>query len=55
MIDSLDEQLINLLAKDAKQSSEVLARQLCVSSSTIRRRMKKLVQGGVLRITALPE
>lgn len=55
MIDSLDEQLINLLVRDARQSSKVLAEQLCVSSSTIRRRVNKLIQQGVLRIVALPE
>jgi len=54
-IDSLDEQLINLLSRDARQSSSVLANQLHVSSSTIRRRMNNLILRGVLRIVATPE
>ena len=53
MTDSLDVKLIQLLEKDARQSSETLAKQLKVSSATIRRRIKKLIQSGVLRIVAL--
>jgi len=55
MLDSIDEQLINLLMKDARQSSGTLAKQLLVSSSSVRRRMKKLIDQGVIRIVALPE
>ena len=55
MIDSIDEQLINLLMKDASISSEVLAKQLNVHSSTIRRRIKKLVEQKKIHIIALPE
>jgi len=52
MLDSLDEQLVQLLQSDARQSSEVLAKQLHVSSTTIRRRLRKLIQSGVIRIVA---
>ena len=55
MVDSLDEKLIKLLGKDAQQRSEVLAKQLGVSSSTIRRRIEKLVKNKVIRIVARPE
>lgn len=55
MTDSLDEQLIELLSQDARQSSEALAKQLNVSSSTIRRRIDKLVKRGILRFAALTE
>ena len=54
-IDSIDEQLINLLAQDATKSSEVLAKQLNVHSSTIRRRIKKLVEQKKIHIIAIPE
>ena len=54
-IDSLDEKLINLLMQDAHKSSEVLAKQLDVSSSTVRRRLKKLVKSGIINIIAIPE
>ena len=53
MTDSLDEKLIQLLEKDARQSSEVLAKQLNVSPATVRRRIKRLIQSGVLRMMAL--
>ncbi len=51
----LDERLIELLSQDARQSSQALAKQLNVSSSTIRRRISKLVKRGVLRFVALVE
>ena len=53
MIGPIDEQLIHLLEKDARQSSEALAKQLNVSPTTVRRRKRALMQSGVLRITAL--
>ena len=51
----LDERLIELLSQDARQSSQALAKQLNVSSSTVRRRISKLVKRGVLRFTAVAE
>ena len=53
MINSLDDQLIQLLQTDASQSSEVLARQLHVSPATVRRRKKQLTRSGALRTVAL--
>ena len=55
MLDSIDEQLINLMMKDARQSSGKLSEQLQVSSSTVRRRMKRLIDQGLIHIIALPE
>ncbi len=52
ILDSLDKELVQLLEKDALQTSEALARQLCVSPATVRRRLKRLKQSGVLRIAA---
>ncbi|MFQ5874857.1 MAG: Lrp/AsnC family transcriptional regulator [Dehalococcoidia bacterium] len=52
MSDSLDEQLVHLLEWDARQSSEALAKQLQVSPSTVRRRIRKLMQSGILRTVA---
>ena len=48
MTSLLDERLIELLSQDARQNSQALAEQLNVSSSTIRRRISKLVKRGVL-------
>jgi DNA-binding Lrp family transcriptional regulator len=55
MIDSLDKELIALLEQDAKQTSEKLAERLNMTSSTIRRRLKRLVERGTIRIVAIPE
>ncbi len=51
--DSLDKPLIELLQVDAHQSSEKLARQLKVSPSTVRRRIRGLITSGVLHIVAV--
>ena len=55
MIDPVDRQLINILNDNAEYSSEILAKKLNVSSSTIRRRISKLTQQGILRIIAIPD
>jgi len=55
MLDLLDKQLIELLMEDAQQSSETLGKRLKVSSATVRRRTKKLIQNGVLRIMAVTD
>ena len=52
MLDNIDKQLIQMLQKDARQSSASLAKKLKVSPATIRRRMRKLLQSNVLRIVA---
>ena len=55
MVDSRDEKIINILIKDARQSSQKIARRLGINSSTVRRRINRLVQNGVLRIVAVPD
>jgi len=55
MIDYLDEQLVQLLSKDARQTSRELARQLSVSPATVRRRLKKLIATGALRFLAITD
>ena len=55
MLDSLDAQLIKLLEEDAQRSSEMLGKRLKVSSATVRRRTKKLIQNGVLHIMAVTD
>ncbi|MFC2005953.1 Lrp/AsnC family transcriptional regulator [Chloroflexota bacterium] len=55
MVNLLDKRLVDLLAEDAHQSSEVLAKQLRVSSSTVRRKINKLLQQKVIRIIAKPD
>ena len=53
IIDSLDEQLVKLLGQDARQSSASLARKLKVSAATVRRRLRRLTQSGLLRVVGL--
>ncbi len=51
-MDNLDKQIVSLLQQDARQSSQNLSKQLHVSSATIRRRLKNLLQNGTIRIVA---
>jgi len=55
MMDSVDKQIIEILRNDAKLSSKELAKQLNISSSTVRRRVKNLIDSGTLRIVAIPD
>ena len=50
---SIDEQLVRLLARDARQNSETLAKQLNISSATVRRRLRRLIRSGSLRIVGV--
>ncbi len=49
-IDEIDEHLITLLEKDARQSSRKLAEQLGVSAATVRRRIDALIKSNILQI-----
>lgn len=55
IIDAMDQKLVSLLAKNARQTSEALARQLGVNPSTVRRRLQTLIKNQVIRIVALPD
>ena len=54
-IDAMDQKLVSLLTENARQTSEVLAKQLGVNPSTVRRRLQTLIKNQVIRIVALPE
>ncbi len=54
-LDELDRLLIDLLKENAQQTSEKLAKKLKVSSATVRRRTRKLVQSGIVRIVAVAD
>ena len=54
-LDALDEKLISVLKENARQSSEKLAKKLNVSPTTVRRRLKKLLRSGAVRMVALVE
>jgi len=55
MIDKLDYQIIEQLVKDGRKNSKALSKELHVDSSTIRRRVHRLIKEGVIYIIALPE
>jgi Lrp/AsnC family transcriptional regulator for asnA, asnC and gidA len=55
MIDDLDKRIIEQLVKDGRKSSKALAKELHVDSSTIRRRVHRLIRDGVIYIVALPD
>ncbi len=52
-IDALNKRLIKLLQDDARRSGDVLARELGVSSATVRRRIRALIKDDVMRIQAV--
>ena len=54
-LDEIDLALLEILQKDAHFTSDELARQLHVSSATVRRRTSKLIREGVMRIVALTD
>ncbi len=53
-IDETDRKIIGLLQDDARQSNAAIARHIGVSEATIRRRIKMLVDDGILAIQAVP-
>jgi len=55
MIDALDHQIIEKLVKDGRKNSKELSKELHVDSSTIRRRVHRLIKEGFIYIIALPE
>ena len=50
-VDELDKILIKLLSENARQSSYQLAKQVNVSPSTIRRRIRELIKNGIIHTT----
>jgi len=54
-LDKLDREVIQLLQKDAQQSGAVLGRRLNEQSATIRRRIRRLIKAGVIRIRAVAD
>ena len=50
--DELDRQIITLLRADGRRSNREIARRLGVPEATVRYRVRRLTESGVLRITA---
>lgn len=53
LLDALDQQLIELLARDARVANRKIASQLGVTEGTIRGRIKRLQQDGLIAFTAI--
>ena len=54
-MDEVDRRLIVELASDARQSSMELSRKLGVSETTVRRRIHRLQEHGIVTFTAVPD
>jgi Lrp/AsnC family transcriptional regulator for asnA, asnC and gidA len=50
--DDLDKQIIRLLRADGRRSNREIARRLDVPEATIRYRVRRLIESGILKITA---
>lgn len=52
-IDALDRQIIAILQRDGRTPNVEIARQLGVAEGTVRRRIERLVQEGIIKIAAV--
>ena len=50
---SVDYKLLSLIAKDARQNSQELAKQLNISSATVRRKLREFYKKDLLKITGI--
>jgi Lrp/AsnC family transcriptional regulator for asnA, asnC and gidA len=53
-MDALDQKIIKLLQMDGRASNARIAREVGVSEGTVRRRLRHLIQGDVVRVIAVP-
>lgn len=51
-MDSLDMQLVNILQEDGRASNAAIAREVGVSEGTVRRRLKRLMDDGLVNVVA---
>jgi Lrp/AsnC family transcriptional regulator for asnA, asnC and gidA len=54
-MDELDRRIVAILQADGRASNAKIAREVGVSEGTIRRRLKRLVQQGLITVTAVVE
>ena len=54
-IDNLDRQIIAILQQDGRTANTELARQLGVAEGTIRRRIERLIDEGIIKIAAVTD
>ena len=53
-MDELDQKIIRLLQVDGRASNARIAREVGVSEGTVRRRLRHLIQGDVIKVIAVP-
>lgn len=53
-MDELDKRIIKLLQVDGRASNAKIAREVGVSEGTVRRRLRHLIQGDVIKVIAVP-
>ena len=53
-MDELDRRIIRLLQVDGRASNAKIAREVGVSEGTVRRRLRHLIQGDVIKVIAVP-
>jgi len=54
-MNKFDDRLLELIGQNARDSSDMLAEKLKVSSATVRRRLKKLIDSDMLRIIGVAD
>jgi Lrp/AsnC family transcriptional regulator for asnA, asnC and gidA len=54
-LDRLDCQMIRLLQKDGRMPNNAIAQELNISEFTVRRRLKRLLSSGIIRIVAVAD
>ncbi|MSQ14236.1 MAG: Lrp/AsnC family transcriptional regulator [Dehalococcoidia bacterium] len=54
-MDELDRRIVAILQADGRASNAKIARAVAVSEGTIRRRLKRLIQQGLITVTAVVE
>jgi len=53
-MDELDREIIGLLQIDGRASNSKIAREVGVGEGTVRRRLRRLIQGDFVRVSAVP-
>lgn len=54
-MDTLDRKIISLLETNGRASNARIARDVGVSEGTVRRRLKRLIEDGIINVVALPD
>jgi DNA-binding Lrp family transcriptional regulator/predicted transcriptional regulator len=53
-LDALDRQIIALLQRDGRTPNVEIARELGVAEGTVRKRLERLIDSGIIHVTAVP-